>query len=796
MRKQAFIFIISLLCMYGSSKAQLPSQTLRGTVVDKESKSPLPSASVMLILDSITKKSTQTETDGSFRFDNVPVGKQKIKVSYIGYQDLIMANVVVNSGKETVLYIELEEKVAQIKEATVTARKKGESVNEMTSVSTHSFNMEQTERYAGSRQDPARMASNFAGVQGNNDSRNDIVIRGNSPMGVLYRIDNVDIPNPNHFAVAGTQGGPVSILNNKVIGTSDFMTGAFPAEYGNAMAGVFDLRMRNGNNEKHEYTAQFGILGTELSGEGPISRKNKSSYLFTYRYSTLKMLAGLHINFGTSAAPNYQDASFKLNFPIGSKDNFSVFGVGGLADVYLRVSTLTEPPTELYGEDDRDQYFATKMGVVGASYSHIINNSAYMKFTLAQSVETSLAHHELVKRNPNFSLDTIYPILFYKYQQGKTSFNWFINNKINSQSTFKIGINTDMLNGTYLDSVIPDGSTTLKWQHRWDAVNQKSFMIQPYVQYKYKITDALVLNGGIHFQYFTLNNDVAVEPRVGVKWSVTEKQTLSYGFGMHSQAMPLYIYYIHRPDLPATAYTENHVGFMHSIHNVVSYENRIAADWRLLAEAYIQHLYNVPVEKKPSSFSVLNEGSLFQRFFPDTLVNKGTGDNQGIELTIEKFFSHQYLLMLTGSIFNSTYAGSDGVKRSTDFNGGFAANVLAAKEFKIGNKSSLTLGGKVTWAGGKRYSPVDTIKSKAEGIMVIVDQERNSLQFKNYFRADLKISYKINSKKLTHEIAVDLVNVFNTQNQFALTYIPNAKEPYRTEYQLGFLPLFYYKVDF
>jgi hypothetical protein len=180
----------------------------------------------------------------------------------------------------------------------------------MATVSARNFNPEEASRYVASREDIARMATNFAGVKGSDDSRNDIVIRGNSPNGVLWRVEGLDIGNPNHFASFGTTGGPVNIINNKMLGNSDFLTGAFPAEYGNGISGVFDLKLRNGNKEKNEFTAQIGILGLEGTAEGPINEKKGSSYIISYRYATLSIMNKLGINFGAAGNPSYQDLNF------------------------------------------------------------------------------------------------------------------------------------------------------------------------------------------------------------------------------------------------------------------------------------------------------------------------------------------------------------------------------------------------------------------------------------------------------------------------------------------------------
>ena len=310
-----------LLLMAASSVAQQRLQTVRGRITDKESNVPLPFVSVALFADSLLKQGALSDTGGYFRMEKVVPGRYSLKALLLGYRSAVMYDVIVNSGKETIVNLEMEESATELQAVEIRGVIKSEALNEMTMGSMRMFTVDEANRYAGSRSDPGRMARNFAGVQGSDDSRNDIVVRGNSPLGVLWRINGIDVPNPNHFAVPGTTGGGVSMLNSKVIDNSDFLTGAFPAEFGNSVAGVFDLKFRSGNNEKYEHSAQLGFLGTELATEGPLSREKKSSYLLAYRYSTLKLFESLNIKIGTQAVPNYQDLSFKVNFP---KSNFSV----------------------------------------------------------------------------------------------------------------------------------------------------------------------------------------------------------------------------------------------------------------------------------------------------------------------------------------------------------------------------------------------------------------------------------------------------------------------------------------
>ncbi len=777
------------------------TQTIRGKIVDSESKFPLFGANVLVISDTTQLLGAATDLDGNYRIEGVSIGRHQVKISSVGYYDMVIP-VVVNSGKELILNLDLEESSVQLKAAVVNADDDNDGVrNEMALVSVTSFSVEETDKYAGSRGDPARMASNFAGVSGSDDSRNDIVVRGNSPLGILWRVEGIDIPNPNHFAISGSSGGPVSILNNKLMANSDFFTGAFPAEYGNSVAGVFDLKLRNGNNEKHEFSAQLGFLGTELMGEGPISKKSGSSYLFAYRYSTLSLFGGLGVPIGTSAIPNYQDLSFKLNFPQKKGGSISLFAMSGMSNIDIVLSDQKEPEIETFGEQDRDQYFGTSMAVVGATYVKPINQKTFFKTTIAGAIDNQQAKHDYFERsivNNQFELDTLYQILGYSFTQSKISVASYINKKVTKKDVLKYGINADLYIWNQQDSVFDD-QVTNSWLRRWDN-KSNGLLIQPYAQWKHKFSEVLAVNVGLHSQILTFNNSISpIEPRAGLKWKIDEKQTLTAGLGLHSQMQPTYTYFYQKPDGQVGFVQENrNMDFTRSIHYVLGYNAVVAKGLRLKSEVYYQSLFDIPVEVAPSSYSIVNQGSGFARFFPDSLQNTGTGTNYGLELTLQKNFDKSFFMMLTGAIYNSTYKGSDGVERNTDYNGNFATNFLFGKEFQIGERSTFNIGGAITWAGGRRLGIVDTAASALAREVVFRDSAYNEFQFRDYFRADIKINYKINAKKVTHEIGLDLVNFLGIKNLLNLTYAPTPDDPTRIveNTQLGFLPIFYYRIDF
>lgn len=799
-----FIWLVTLLFAYSSALiAQDITQNIRGKVVDSETKYALVGSKVKVISIASGTFGAVCNDAGEFTIPNIPIGKHILEITSLGYAPREMT-VTLTSGKELILTIDLEEESITGDAVVVTGRKKGEILNQMATVSAQAFSVEETNRYAGSRGDPARMMANYAGATGTDDSRNDLVIRGNSPLGIVYRIEGVSIPNPNHFAVAGATGGPVSILNNKFLDNSDFFMSAFPAEYGNSTSGVFDLRVRSGNNLNHEFTGQFGFLGTEVLFEGPLSKKTKASYLVMGRYSTLTLMDKVGIKYGTDAVPSYGDGAFKFNFPLKKGGQLSLWGMGGSSSIDILISDQTEPAQDAYGEQDRDQYFGSQMVVGGITYKKSINKKLFLKTSLAYSRQGQFTDHRYILRTLNADNQWDYDadpfnMMGYLYDIGTASAYASLNHKVNAKNVIKYGVNIDAYHFNLVDSIRTDITDSLSdFYYRWNY--QKSspeFLVQPFIQWKYKINKKLTMNTGIHSQYFTMSNSISpVEPRFGLKYAATERSVIAIGAGMHSQIHPLYIY-----AYQLQGNTEPHnlgIDFTRSIHTVLSYSAQFKKSMLFKTELYYQSLYNVPVETDPSSFSLLNQGSGFARFFPDTLENTGTGTNMGIEFTVQKYFDNSFFFMTTASLYNSQYVGSDGIQRSTNFNGNYIFNGLAGKEFKIGKqkKNTFAIGIKLTYAGGMRYGNVNHVMTDSLKEIIYLDEGYNENRFKDYFRFDTKVNYTYNAKKVTHEFGLDLVNLLNTQNILALTYTPNSPTLTAERYQLGFLPVFYYKIDF
>ncbi|GAA0732931.1 carboxypeptidase-like regulatory domain-containing protein [Aquimarina litoralis] len=790
------MLLCTLLCI---SFLNAQTGTIKGLVIDKQSETPLVGATVEL-LNTDETNGVITDLDGYFTLENVPLGRQIIRVSYIGFESITLPNIVVTSGKDAVVNVSLIEAFDRLDEVIITSdTNKSRAINKLTSVSARQFSLEEVTRFSGGRSDVGRLAANFAGVSAPDDSRNDVVIRGNSPTGLLWRLEGVPIPSPNHYSTLGTTGGPVSALNPNMLKNSDFITSAFPSEYGNAIGGVFDLGFRKGNKDDYEYTAQVGIFtGIEAMAEGPLG-KNNGSFLVAGRYSLVGLL-GVGAG-GTSAAPNYSDVSFNLDFGKSKLGNFSLFGIIGFSNIDFLGDDIDED--DLFAAEDENTFVESGFGVLGVKHQINITDKSYLKTILSGSFTGNdfVADRFIDKNTPQERT-----ILFTEADntENRFTFSTLFNSKLSSRSTIRTGVLVENIGVT---SLLRDRTEQPDLNNDGDPdiftfrdIDENLTIFQPFIQGQFRLTEKLTLNTGLHGQYSSLNEQFVLEPRAGLNYKVSQNHRLSFGYGLHHQPVSLPLLFLNEEINGTIVQSNKDLDFVRSNHYVLGYDVKLGSSWRAKLEVYYQDINNAAVEPFSSSYSSLTEGADFG-FDNDrvSLVNEGTGFNQGIELTVERFFKNGYYGLLTTSLFESKYKGSDGIERNTPFNNGYVVNLLAGKEFTMGNtkKDVLFFDTRVTFSGGRYFTPVDLTASQAAGFEVLQEDLAFSEQNDGYFRWDVKFGYKINSKKkkTSHQFYVDLQNVTANENLFARRYnrLTNNVDEVN---QIGFFPDFGYRFEF
>ena len=778
-----FFPLLALLFAFLSVKAQAPTGTVRGTVLDQDTRQPLFSATV-LVVGSDPALGATTDFDGRFILDGVPAGRVDLQVRMLGYEEQRLANVLVNPAKETVLELSLRTSLVQMAEFEVKAeRDKGRARNDMAVLSTRTISIEETTRIAGGINDPARMVTAFPGVAGDPAGDNTISVRGNSPRGVLWRLEGVEVPNPNHFSDEGSTGGPISILNSDMLDDSEFHTGAFTAEFGNVTSAVFDMKLRRGNDRKREYTLKAGVLGTDLTAEGPIGGVEGGSYLANFRYSTLSLLdqAGI-VDF--QGVPTYSDGAFNVVLPTRGAGRFSIWGLGG--DSHILQEDRGVADDTLFSRAD----FGSRMGVGGLTHTLVLGDKGFLYSTLSISGHGSSTVYE---EDPAPGEDVL------QLRHTDALDRWTVrastvhNHRVNATLTARSGIilsrdHFRMQSASWQEDA-QDLVTTLDG-------DGSAGTLQAFTSWKWRTSERWTLIGGMHLLHFGLNGSTSLEPRMAVKWQQRPDRSWSLAAGLHSRTEALTTYLAEDVDANGNVFRPNEdLGLTRAAHLVLGLDQRLAEDVQLRVEAYYQHLYDQPVENDPASAFVLNNSAGW--FTTRDLVNAGLGRNFGIETSLQKFFSRGWHGMLTASVFQAENKALDGVWRHSRFDLGVVANAVAGKEWKVGGPDTdktLTTGFRYSVMGGQYATPIDLSASIAAGEEVDGTPPMSE-QGDAVHKLDVVVAYRVGKSRVSHEIKADVQNVLNAQTT-VYRYYDASRERIGTVPQLGLLPVLQYALRF
>lgn len=746
-----------LVCFPSCIFAQL-TQIVRGQVIDVETQIPLIGATISLIGGNT---GSTTDTAGNFVLKRIPTGRISLVISYLGYETQTLSELQLTSGKELVLTIEMKESLQSLNEVVITPhQRKDLSQNDMGLVSARTFSVEEARRYAGAADDPARMAANFAGVTTGSAETNVIIVRGNAPSGILWRMEGVDIPVLSHFCggddVPG--GGVFTMFSSSMLANSDFYTGAFPAEFGNAVAGLFDMKFRNGNNQKHEFAAQLGIQGAEFAAEGPFKKGYGGAYLFNIRVSTMGILKSFISEMSGKQSIHYEDMAFKVNLPTRRTGTFILWGIGG--NSLSEREAEAEPLTWVSPAESTDMKMGYKAGAVGISHKQSFNSSLYLSSTLAATLSDT--DFELGKRRidqPDISAKDIDKL----NQSYKISLSSRLNHRHSSQWNSRYGIRLEQLFDK-IDYRKTDNERIMQTVSRKHSNTQ---LLQANAQTKYSFNQHFSLTGGFNTTLFTLNRDFSIEPRLSAEWVVDRHHSFMLGTGLHSQIAPLYVYFMEVPTESGEMSTPNtKLKMVRSWHHVFSYNWTISPLLRLKVEPYFQYLYNVPV-LKGGTFSTINTTTQPPLFY-QPFTNTGKGINMGIDFTLERFLGSGYYYMATFSFFDSRYKDDNGNWHNTLFNTRFVANLLGGKEFtfrrKNGLNSVLGLNARVALSGYRPSSPVDR-EATIQQQEIVYDESQPFIYRKKGINSvsDISVTYRVNYRKCSGTVAVQIKNLVGKQ---------------------------------
>jgi hypothetical protein len=766
-----------LIIVTGSLSFSQKGQTLRGNISDQISKKPISGASISILN---TNYGTISDHEGNYKIINVPAGRYQMKVSAVTYSEISIPELSIDMGKEKVLDLTLVEKVNNLSEVTVHPIASA-TINPTCS---RTFTVEETQRFAASFYDPARLVASFPGVTTTNDQANNISIRGNSPNALAWRLEGVEIVNPNHLTNAGTytdrpmqNGGGTIILSAQMLGNSQFLSGAFSPEYGGSVGGMFDMRLRKGNNEKREYTVQTGLLGIDLSAEGPFTKKSKASYLLNYRYSFTGLLGVMGIPLGDEAIA-YQDLSLNVNLPTKKIGNFTLFGMYGASSNDFKIETDS---LKIFAKDYSAINFEAKMYAIGGTHEVTLSDKMSLRTVFAISEkENNRTELEKSKRASAFN-GSINDNLFNQ----RISFNTNLNYRVNNNSKLKIGIYLTNIN----DKSVHPGVSKSAPNYQAEL---SSNLIQPYINFQTNISSKLAVNAGLHYQFLTANSTKSIEPRANISYKIGDKSSLNFAYSLQGQMQLVSAY-----GQIANSINRN-LEFSKAHHYVLNFNKILKNDLRFKAELFLQNHFDVLTTLAKSPFSGMNLTDEYQFLAP--LSNEGTAINKGVELSIEKYFQKKYYFLVSTTIYDAKYKGSDNIEISSRFNGKYAANFTAGKEWPWNKKAKNRVVGlnlRGIYQGGYSESPIDLASSKLYQRSISLDDSKNIyiVKLPDYYRIDLRLSVKKQKQKYTRTLSLDIQNLTNHLNT-AYFYYDWAKDQVIEKKQLGLIPVLNWRAEF
>ena len=781
--RKILVILISVLGICSLGFSQSITQTVRGKVLDKVTGAPISGVNIVLV-DSQPLMGAMTNLDGLFILDNVPVGRQSFNISMLGYETILIKDILVGSGKQVVLNIELLEETTQLDEIVLAPkRQKEKPINALASVSSRQFSVEENQRFAGGLDDPARLVSSFAGVASPSLKSNGISIRGNAPSGLLWRVEGVEVPSPNHFADLDIAGaGVLTALSNQVLGNSDFYTGAFPAEYGNATSGVFDINLRSGNPSEREYSIQAGILGLDFASEGPFSKNNDATYLFNYRYSTLALIASFLPD--DAGVLKYQDLSYKIKLPTEKAGTFSLWGLG----TYDGIDAEAVPIEERVSEDDGWESKLTQyLFASGFNHKIRINDVSNLNSTASISGNGMSFKEQYVDDSntltflPSDTKKNLYKVTL------QSHINSYFNEKHYNRTGFYVnylGYNLDVNSASDEQNTPPI-----------NIVNEKgnSMLYQMFSQSRFQLSSKFQLNTGFHLQYFNLNKAVSLEPRVSLKYEINEKQNLALAYGLHSRTESLPIYFVNdNGNQP-----NKNLKLMKSNHLVLSYNAMLTDNLKLSIEPYYQYLTNVPVEEDGFKSTLNIQNNLY---FEDVLVSTGTGRNFGVDLSLEQYLNKGFYYVFSASVFDSKYTGNDGIERNTRLNKNYVFNALVGKEWQVGKSKNNMLSANIrcNYLGGNRLVAIDGQESIQQR-EVVYGETNGNLSFSEKLPdtpiTSFTFSFRKNKPKYASIWSLQVINALQTE-EFDNHFYNLNTDAVEMEFSKTVIPSISYKIEF
>ncbi len=765
--KKYLALILSLLLVFflgqRNSIGEEMDGSIRGFVRDLETKSPLIGVNVVV---QGTDFGAATDSSGRYTITGIPAGSYAIMFSYVGYQTRVKTDVIVRPARITSLEADLQVKAVEQQVVKVTADYFAPVASQPTSAV--NFSNEEIRRTPGAAGDVSRIMMMLPSVAKINDQVNSLVVRGGSPVENGFYVDNIEIPNINHFPVQGTSSGSLGLLNVDFIQDVDFYSGGFAVEYGDKLSSVMDIKYRDGNRSEYDGQLDLGFAGFGGVAEGPVARGN-GSWMISVRRSYLDLLLQL-MNF--SVTPMYADVQGKAVYKLNQRNSVSILDIFGMDRNTITKDQAKDQDVSVYGSDDHDE------NTIGANWRTLWSQSGYSQTSISQT-------QGLYRRKfSEYGTDNL--ILHLDSRETSYHLRNINHFRLTPRQSIEFGLESKYLHynyhnlyGAYLDAL---GNPTP--EIRADDLI-RAVQVGLFVSYTFRPLVPVQLTLGVRADYFSLPERTPIEPRFSFTYHLTDRTSINGSTGLFVQNIPM--------NLLAQVANRNSLKAMRAVHYILGFEQLLSKDTRLLIETYRKVYWNFPMDPQQPSLFIIDEMFYRDGFYMghSSLNNAGEADAYGVEVLLQKKLATNFYGVISASYFRARYRDLNGSWHPRVFDNRMLFNIEGG--YRPNNRWEIS--GRWVFAGGRPYTPFNIPASTAANRAIFDSTKINGARYPAYHSLNIRVDRRFWFHSTNIVLYISLWNAYNQQNVAA--YFWNKAENKRDiEYQWSLLPIFGFEYEF
>ncbi|MDP2302562.1 MAG: TonB-dependent receptor [Ignavibacteria bacterium] len=724
--------LILIFILFTQVDGMVKINSLNGTVVDKETRQPLIGVNIYLQNKNI---GTTTNDKGYYNFENLEAANYTVIFSYVGYTKLTKTDIVIRSGRETELNIFMEAESFELENVVVTGGYY--SGLKEKPVSTISYSNEEVRRAPGAGGDIGRILTSLPSIAKTNDQRNSLIVRGGSSLENVSFIDNIEIPNINHFPVQGNSGGAISLIDVDFLSDVTFSAGGFSAIYGDKLSSILELKYREGNYQKFYPQLNLSMKGVGISAEGPII-KDKMSFLFSANRSYLDML--LEASQADGALPRYYDIQGKISWQINENNKLSLINILG--------DDLTELSYDKSVESGENSYGLTKSvnNTMGINWQNIWEKNGYSNSSISHNFQKY--KYDLKKTSdmqPDFYNESI------ENQFNFRNINYY---KMSDDIKIEFGAEAKYVINDFLLKFGESKNENGEVKAAYD-INRKLnlFTTSGYFTLNYNLSEKLSLIPGLRFDYYDVNKKSLLSPRLTLSYQLSNISAISISSGIYYQ------------NIPAIILVQNdeykNLDVPKAYHFIAGYSLMLSEDTKLSFEIYNKEYRKFPMDTSdPEKFLLDKPVADHVSRYDGTLNSDGEAYARGVELTIQKKMAKNIYGLFSLSYSKTKYKDLNGIWRDRIYDNQFMFALEGG--YKPGESWDLSL--KWLYAGGAPFTPYDEVKSKTERRGVLDLNKYNGERFQDYHSLTIRLDKRFNFTNSNLVVYLDVWNIYNRTN--------------------------------